>query len=448
MSKLLKGSVKAHLFRLTLPGIGGMFAIMVFNLTDTYFVSRLGTEELAAMGFTFSVVMIIGALAIGFSTGSASIITRAIGAGDWTLARRTTSDGLVLTIIGTAVVSVLGYFTITPVFTMLGASGHVLELVREYMQIWFIGAVFAIMPPVTDGCLRSAGDMVRPVIVMCTCAVINCILDPILIFGWGPFPAMGMAGAALATVVARGLGATASLALLHFKLNLINWQVPHIRELLHSWSQIIRLGIPAALTQALNPVAQGFYIRLAAGIGGVQAVAAMATGTRIESIIFIIAMAYSTAITPFVGHNYGAKAYGRVQETRRLSTRFAFLYSGATFLLLLPFAHLISSIFSDNPEVVRMSTIYLLVAALGHAGVHICTWMSQLLNVIGRPRPVVAISLSRVFLFIMPFSLLGSRFFGFTGLVAGLALANLFAGWAAYLATRSQLRKPDAEFAY
>ncbi len=82
MSKLLSGSVPAHLARLTLPSIGGMFAIMVFNLTDTWFVSRLGTEELAAMGFTFAVVMMVGALSIGFSTGSASIITRAIGAGD------------------------------------------------------------------------------------------------------------------------------------------------------------------------------------------------------------------------------------------------------------------------------------------------------------------------------------------------------------------------------
>jgi len=439
MSKLLKGNVQKHLFQLTLPSIAGSFAMMVFNLTDTLFVSRLGTEELAAMGFTFAVVMVVGALAIGFSTGAASITSRALGAGNRALASRTVSDGLVLTILGTVLVSLLGYFSITPIFSMLGAEGHVLELVHGYMQIWYIGAVFAIMPPVSDGCLRAAGDMLSPVIVMIACAVLNVALDPILIFGWGFVPAMGIKGAAIATVISRGLGAFASLIILHYKHRLIDWQRPHIRHLLQSWKNIMEMGIPAALTQALTPVAQGFYIRLAAGVGGVQAVAAMATGTRIESAFFILSMSYSMALIPFVGHNYGANAHDRVEETRRISTKLAFLYAGVTLLLLLPTVKWISSWFSTDPVVIRMSVTYLLFAALGHAGLHISTWLSQILNVIGKPKPVLLINLSRVFIFIIPFSFLGSRLFGYTGLVAGLAFANLLAGALAYWMTRRQL---------
>ncbi|RKX40189.1 MAG: MATE family efflux transporter [Verrucomicrobia bacterium] len=441
MSKLLTGSVSAHLTRLTLPSIGGMFAIMVFNLTDTFFVSRLGTEELAAMGFTFAVVMIVGALSVGFSTGAASIITRALGAGDRALARRTVSDGLFLTILGTVLVSILGYHTITPLFTLLGASGRVLELVREYMQIWYIGAVVAMMPPVSDSCLRADGDMVRPLFVMCTCAVMNVVLDPILIFGWGPVPALGIKGAAIATIVARTAGMTASLSFLHFRARLIDWHLPHLRELLHSWKRIIILGVPAALTQVLNPVAQGFYIRLAAGVGGVQAVAAMATGTRIEAFIFIIAYSYGIAIVPFVGQNYGARALDRVQHARRISNRLAFIYAGTTLLLLLPTASFVSGWFSEDATVVRLSTLYLLVATLGHAGVYIANWMSQLLNVMGKPAPVMVINISRVFIYIVPLSLLGSRLFGYTGLVVGLALGNLLGGTQAYLTTRAQFRR-------
>ncbi len=439
MSPLLKGSVGKHLTRLALPGVAGAFAMMVFNLTDTFFVSHLGTEELAAMGFTFAVVMIVGALAIGFSTGAASITSRALGARDRALACRTVSDGLILTLLGTTIVSLIGYFTITPIFSMLGATDHVLELVRDYMQVWYIGAVFAILPPVSDGCLRATGDMVRPVMVMISCAVLNTILDPILIFGWGPIPSIGIKGAALATVISRALGAVASLLILHYKHRLIDWTRPQFRHVVQSWKNIIQLGIPAALTQALTPVAQGFYIRLAAGVGGVQAVAAMATGTRIESIVFIISMAYSMAIVPFVGQNYGANAHDRVQETRRISTRLALLYAGIT-LLLLPTAKSIAGWFSSDPVVVRMSITYLLFAALGHAGLHVCTWLSQLLNVIGKPKPVMLINLSRVFIFIIPLSFLGCRLFGYTGLVTGLALANLLAGALAYFATRQQLR--------
>lgn len=440
MSKLLQGSVHGHLARLTLPSIGGMFALMVFNLTDTWFVSRLGTDQLAAMGFTFSVVMMVGALSIGFSTGSASIIARTVGSGDLALARRTVSDGLFLTIFGTILVSVAGYCSITPLFSMLGAKGHVLVLVREYMQVWFVGAVVAMMPPVSDGCLRAGGDMVRPLIVMCTCAVMNIFLDPILIFGWGPVPAMGMKGAAIATIIARACGMIASLSFLHFRSRLIAWSVPHLRELLHSWKQILILGIPASLTQVMNPVAQGVYMRLATGVGGVKAVAAMATGTRIEAFIFIIAISYGIAIVPFVGHNYGARAFDRVQQARHISNQVAFLYAGITLLLLLPSARFLSSLFSSDPLVVRLSTIYLLVAVLGHAGFYLSNWMSQLLNVIGRPRPVMLINLCRVFLFIIPLSFLGSRWFGFPGLVGGIVLGNSLAGGLACFTTRSQLR--------
>lgn len=441
MSKLLTGDVKSHLIRLALPGVAGAFAIMVFNLTDTLFVSRLGTDALAAMGFTFAVVMIVGALAMGFSAGAASIISRALGARNIALARRTVADGLVLTIFGTLLISIAGYLTITPLFRLLGAEGPLLELVRGYMQIWFIGAVFAILPPVSDGCLRAAGDMVRPVIVMCVCAVFNVILDPILIFGWGPVPALGIEGAALATVIARALGASASLLILHRKHGLIDWELPHIRHLLRSWKEIVRLGVPAAVTQALTPVAQGFYIKLAAGVGGVQAVAALATGTRIETVLFIVSMSYSMAIVPFVGQNYGANKHDRIQEMRRISTRFALSYGGATLLLLVPSARWISSWFSSDPVVIRLSMIYLFIIVLGHSGIHLSTWMSQLLNVIGKPRPVMVINLARVFVLIMPLSLLGSHLFGFLGLVSGITLANLLAGGLAYGITRRELRR-------
>ena len=307
------------------------------------------------------------------------------------------------------------------------------------MQVWYIGAAFAILPPVSDACLRAAGDVIRPVAVMCICAGLNIILDPILIFGWGPVPAMGIQGAAVATVIARCLGAIASLSFLHYRHHLIRWKPPQIRELLDSWKEILRLGIPAALNHALNPLAQAFYVRLAAGVGGVQAVAAMATGTRIEAFLFILSFSYAIAIVPFVGHNYGAKAHLRVQEARRISFRFALIYAGITFLVLLPLAKPLSGIFSTDPEVIRMSTTYLLIAVLGHAGAHLNIWMSQVLNVIGKPFPVMVITLSRVFLFIMPLTLLGSYLHGFTGIVCGLALANLLSGTLAWIISRSRL---------
>ncbi|MBK1878302.1 MATE family efflux transporter [Pelagicoccus mobilis] len=439
MSELLKGSVSGHLRRLTIPSIGGMLAIMVFNLTDTWYVSRLGTEELAAMGFTFSVVMVVGTLSIGFSAGSASIITRALGAGNVGLARRAVSGGLVLTIAGTLVVSVAGYFSIDPLFSALGAKGRILDLVGEYMSVWFLGAVFSIMPPVSDSCLRAAGDVKRPMYVMCICAALNIVLDPILIFGFGPVPAMGLEGAAIATLIARSVGMVASLYFLHFSHRLIDWNVPSLGELARSWMEILRLGVPASLNQVLGPLAQGFYIRVAAGVGGAEAVAAMATGTRVEAFLFILAYGYGIALVPFVGQNYGARAMDRVRETRQITLRFAWLYAALTFLILLPLATPVSGLFSVEAEVVRQSSLYLIVASLGHVGLHSSTWLSQMLNVVGKPRPVMVISVVRVFFLIMPLCYLGAKFWGFAGLVAGIAIGNLVSGVHAYFVSRPHL---------
>jgi putative MATE family efflux protein len=296
------------------------------------------------------------------------------------------------------------------------------------------------MPPVSDGCLRAAGDMVRPLIVMCICAILNIILDPILIFGWGPIPAMGISGAALATFIARVCGMLASLAFLHFRHRLISWHIPHFRDTFHSWREIIRLGVPAAVTQVVNPVAQGFYMRLAAGVGGVQAVAAMATGTRIEMFLMLLAYSYGIALVPFAGQNYGAGSHDRVEETRRISNHLALIYSAVVFLILLPLAGPLSKIFSREPNVVHLSTVYLLIAATGHAGFYISIWMGQLLNVIGKPQPVLFIALARVFLFVIPLCLLGSHLFGFSGLIAGIALGNLLSGLLAHGVTRRVLR--------
>ncbi len=377
LSNILNGDVKKEMFRLTLPSVGGMLAIMIFNVTDTFFVSKLGTDQLAAMGFTFSVVMMVGALTMGFSTGATSIVSRAIGSGDFPKARRTVTDGLFLTVLVALIVSIIGFFNITPIFTLLGASGKVLFHIKKYMTVWFAGVIVAVMPPLSDDCLRASGDTVRPFYVMTICGLLNLILDPILIFGWGPFPAMGIQGAAIATIIARFFGMSASLYFLHFRARLIEMSLPNIQELIESWKLIIYLGIPAALTKILVPFSQAFYIKMAVFSGGVSAVAALAAGTRIEIFIAIFAMAYEIAIIPFVGQNYGAGKHNRVDVVRSMNVSLAMIYSSIAFLVLFFAADGLSSIFSDVPEVKTMCAMYLSICCIGHVGLYLCNTTSR-----------------------------------------------------------------------
>ena len=274
---LLNGSVKKHLFKMTLPTIGGMLAFSIFNLTDTYFVSKLGTESLAAMGFTFPVAMVVGSIASGMSLGSGSALARAMGQKDHHLMGRIVTDGILLSIVSVIIISIIGLLTQDPLFTLLGADSTTLPLVKEYMTIWYICVGVVIMPPVGDASMRAMGDMMRPFIVMLTCAVINIILDPILIFRLFGLPAMGIKGAAIATIISRFAGMITTLSFVHFHYGLIDFKYDSFKELIDSWKQILYVGVPGIIIRLFPQLLRGTLTSLTSSIGGMTAVAAIAT---------------------------------------------------------------------------------------------------------------------------------------------------------------------------
>ncbi len=439
MRGLTEGNVARHLVRLTIPSIGGMFAITIFNLTDTFFVSRLGTDSLAAMGFTFPIVMVIGSLSIGMATGAGSVLARAMGSNDHHLMNRAATDGILLSILMVIVVSAAGVLTLDPVFRALGATAKTLPLVKEYMRIWYLGSVAVIMPPVGDSSMRAMGDMTRPLIVMLVCAVLNLILDPILIFGLFGFPAMGIAGAALATVISRVAGMATTLSFVHFHYRLIDFRYDGARDLLLSWKRILATGLPVALVRLMPQLLRAVLTRLAAGLGGVTAVAAIAAGTRIESFPMILGMAVGMAVIPVMGQNWGAGKLERVDRARSLLNRTAVVYGLAMLLIMLPAARPLAAIFSNDPAVITYARWYLLIMMAGSIGLNQSNWTSQSLTAAGRPRWVVIINTVGTLGIIIPLTFLGSRVFGFVGMLVGLSVGQLVMGYLATVVGKREL---------
>jgi putative MATE family efflux protein len=426
-ASLTAGSIPRHLARMTLPTIGGVLAITIFSLTDTLFVARLGTDALAAMGFTFPVVMVVGSLAMGLGTGAASVLSRALGRGDHGLMRRAATDGLFLAMAVVAVVGVAGLFTMDPLFRALGASESVLPLVRDYMGIWYWGVAVSIVPPVGDGCLRATGDMVRPLAVMMTCALLNVILDPIMIYGLLGFPRLELVGASLATVLARFAGMVVEFRFLT-RAGLLDWHWPGLRSLLRSWRLILHVGLPAGLIQVLMPLSRGWITGLAAAAGGATAVAALAAGSRIESLAMILPMAYGIALMPLVGQNFGGGHLDRVDLARRLSNRLAIAFGALELLVFLALGPWLARGFSSEPEVIRLTARYLWIVCAGHAGQHLAAWTGMACNAAGKPGWAAGLNLVQTFALSIPFAWLGSVWGGFTGMLAALAAAQLLAG--------------------
>ena len=433
------GGIGRHLVRLTIPTIGGMFAITVFNLTDTFFVSRLGTEALAAMGFTFPVIMVIGAMTMGMSAGAGSVLARAMGNRDHHLMNRIATDGILLSVLTVLVVSFVGLLTMDPLFTFLGANESTLPLVKQYMSIWYIGVVAVIMPPVGDSSMRAMGDMKRPLIVMLVCAVMNAILDPIFIFGLFGFPEMGIAGASLATIIARFAGMVTTLSFIHFHYGLLDFRYRNLKELIDSWRKILHVGVPAGFVRIFPQLLRAVLTRLAAGVGGVGAVAAIAAGSRIESFAFIISMSIGTALVPVVGQNWGAKQFDRVNQTRKILNKTAVGYGIVAFLAMLFFARLVATVFSDDPVVVDQIRWYVWIMMVGSIGLNLYNWTSEQLNAAGKPKWVIIINIVGTSLILLPLTVAGSRIYGYKGMLIGLCIGQIVLGFAATKIGKAEL---------
>lgn len=443
LSPLTSGSIPRHLVRLTIPSIAGALAITAFNLTDTYFVSRLGTIPLAAMGFTFPVVMVVGAIAMGISMGSGSVLARAMGAGDNDKMRKTATYGLFLALALTALVGLIGLITLDPLFLALGANEITLPLVKEYMIIWYAGSVVVLTPPVGDGNLRATGDMIRPSIVMMICAVGNIVLDPVFIWGLGPIPAMGIRGAALATVLSRGLGMAATL-IFNANSGLLDFSRPRLSELFSTWRSILFIGVPAAVAQLLPSALRSVLTITTAAIVGTTGVAALAAGTRIESIPIMVAWAFNAAILTLIAQNYGAGHSDRVETVRRTIVRYGLAYGLFLAVLIYLVSPALARIFTDDPAVAEYTVLYLRIYFASAFFVLVFNWNSVALNAIGRPIISLWLNLTGIGLLMIPGALIGRAAWPeqpFAGMMAGLAAGNVLAGVLAWLAGRRFLTR-------
>jgi putative MATE family efflux protein len=427
---LTEGPVGRHLVRMTLPMIGGIFAIYAFIITDTWFISRLGTQALAAISFTFPAVMVMGATAMGLGMGSASCIARALGEGDSSKVRLLTTNSLLLAMAVVATIGVAGLLTIRPLFTLMGASPDLVPLIRQYMLIYYSTAAVLVLPMMGNQALRATGDTLTPGLIMVVAAVANVILDPILIFGLLGAPRMELAGAALASAISRSLALVTTLTFLH-RRHLLHWARPRFRPLWASWKDICGIGFPAALTNLLGAITSGILLWMVAQFGK-EAAAGLGAGTRIETIIHVLPMALGSVLIPLAGQNWGANRRDRVRRAWTLATRFGIGWGLFTFLLAMVAAEPAARLFSQDPEVVRVIVLYLRYALLGSAGNFVTLYASFILNALDKPLTSAALNSIRMFGLSLPLAYLGSRTYGLVGLMAGTILGSVIAGIAVY----------------
>jgi putative MATE family efflux protein len=427
---LTEGDVFQQLKSLAIPMVWGLLATMLMNAVEAFYIAKLGKSALAAFSFTFPIVMVLTSLGIGLGAGTSSAVARAIGEGDDTTARRLATDAMSLTFILSVIVCLIGWITLEPLFLGLGATPELIPDIRAYMSIWYFSAPCLLVPMVSLAALRAMGMSQVQGYLMTGAAIFNLLLDPVLIFGFGPIPAMGLQGAAIATLITRLCMLSVAIYILLVRVGLLVNPLVGWMQLRRSWKAIIYVGVPAMCANVIIPISSAIVVKMMAGYG-TDAVAGLGVATRIEPLALIIFYALSGVIGPFFGQNSGAGKIDRLKEAIRLLTLFSLIFGLILAILLWLFGANIAGLFGGHPEVIAIAASYLAIAPMSYGAYGIIMSVNAAFNGLGRPWPAMAISASRVLFIYLPLAYVGQLLWQMQGIFIATAATNAVIGlWA------------------
>lgn len=425
---LKTGPISRHLVRLTIPMIWGIAAIVSFQLVDTYYISLLGTQELAAMSFTFPVTFFVFSLIMGFGIAMSSVVSRLIGENREEDVKRVTTHGLFLVFTFGLGLAIIGYALRDHIFGAMGADEETRALIHQYMTIWFFGVPFMATPFVGNSAIRAAGSTFAPAMIMVSVALINAALAPFLVFGLFGLPRLELQGAALATVFSNIIATVTGLYILIVRKKMI---LPltrlHVDQLGDSARRLLFIALPAGLTSAINPLVNSVIVSILAGFGA-EAVAAFGVATRIEAFAFVLLMALAVGMSPIIGQNFGARNFDRVHETLRKAIRFSVFWCIGVSSIIMIFAESLSSVFSDDPIVIYYATMSFILVAPSYLFNSLVNGWSSAFNAMGKPQMSLMMTVIKMLGLMIPGVIAGAHWGGAYGVFLAISIVNIITG--------------------
>lgn len=437
--QILNEPVGPILTRMTAPLVIAIVMMILFNAVDTYFVSRLGTVELAAISFTFPVTFTILNFSLGLSIATSVTLAKAIGGGEKGRAIRITTDSIFLTVVLVILISLAGYFTVDPLFRLLGATDQTLVFIHDYMDIWYLFVGLMIVPNIGNSAIRATGDTRFPSMMMVFSGLLNVVLDPVLIFGLGPVPAMGVRGAAIATVLAWSVGFCAALWILRVRDRLLTFSIPDFSATAKYWVVLIKMGLPISIANMLTPVSAGIMTALIAPYGA-HAVAGFGAGSRMEALFLAVCFALTAALSPYMAQNLGARKFDRARTALSLAVRFALMLQLALYPLIFVLAPHLAEIFSSDKLVIDVCVLFLRIMPLGTCFYGALIVFNTAFNAAHQTHKTMIVSLARVFICYTPMAWFGAWLYHVPGLFMGAVLGNCIAAYIGWMVVKRTYR--------
>lgn len=374
-----QGRVGVALGLLAIPMMLEMSMEAIFAVVDIAFVSRLGTDAVAAVGITEALVTILYAIAIGLGMGVTAMVSRRIGAKDPDAAARVTGQSIWFGAMLSVVIGVLGVIFAEDMLRMMGASESVVDQGKGFTAVLLGGSASILYLFLLNAAFRGAGDAVVALRSLWLANGINIVLDPCLIFGLGPFPEMGVTGAAVATTIGRGVGVVYQLYYLVGGRGRLEFHLRHLRFEFALMRRMIIISF-GGIGQFLIATSSWIVIMRIVAIYGSAAIAAYTIALRIIEFVFLPAWGLGNAAATLVGQNLGAGQSDRAEESAwRAANYNAIFMTGLGFLSVLA-APWIAALFSSDPDVLRYGTSCIRILGIGYPMYAVGMIMVQSLN--------------------------------------------------------------------
>lgn len=396
---------------LALPTVAGMMVSSVYNITDTYFVSQLGTSASAAVGVVFSLQSLIQAVGFSIGMGAGSMISRKLGEKDGESACRYVSSALAMALVLGGLLGVFGLLFLRPLMRLLGSTATILPYSCAYARYILAGAPIMCASFVFNVSMKSEGRAALSAIGITCGNLLNVALDPLLIFTLG----MGTGGAALATVISQCVSFSVLLYFFLKKQSTLRLSRHYVSRRAADYLTILRVGAPTLFRQGFASLSTALLNVAAAGFGD-AAVAAMSIANRIYLFVRSILVGIGQGFQPVAGYNYGAGIPRRVREAFRFTTLLGTAVACLAAVGIAAFAPQLLALFRrDDPEVIRtgaraLRMLCVVLPLLGYS-----TYVNQMLQCLGRSGSAAFLASCRQGVFYVPLILILPRVLGLLG---------------------------------
>jgi len=424
---LTQGRIDGHLLRISLFMAVSAIGMQMISAIDAFFVARLGSVELAALTFSFPILMVIASISYGLSASVMAFVGRKYGEGGRESLRVINTDAVLLGAMVVVVLTAVAYPTVDPLLRALGAAPEVLPSAGRYMRIWYIATLPTILLMVCNGVSRIHSSGQLPAGTWFLVMVLTFILDPVLIFGFGPIPAMGLDGAAWASVIARTIAFAVAFYVAHYRMHLFAPIALQPARLMKSWNELLHVAVPAAATQLVIPVSAALLTGVVATLGTV-AVGAYGIASRVELVILTHAAALSAAMGPVVAQNAGARAYDRVRASLSHAARWGTAISLALAVVVFLGADTVAHWLADDPEIGGIVAMYLRIVPVSYAFACLIMVHTSSLYSLGLAGSALVINIARAIVINLPLAYLGAALAGISGVFFAIVATTVLVG--------------------